>query len=216
MDNLQRVALFPIPDCVVFPGTVFPLHVFEPRYREMIKHCIKEKLPLAICHTEKTLHEAAPAKSKEEALRSNQDTYKPVSVFGAGRCELVSTTDDGRLLVNVYVDRRLKLIEEEQTLPFIIAKCEPLLDYIINPNDIDLANELKDKISHRLIALSGRDESITNKLESDEWQSKSAQSFSFELFSVVRMESEIQQRILEERNALNRLKITLNILNGES
>ena len=34
--NIEEVALFPIPDLVAFPGTVIPLHVFEPRYRKMV------------------------------------------------------------------------------------------------------------------------------------------------------------------------------------
>ncbi len=32
----RTVPIFPLPDCVVLPGTVQPLHIFEPRYREMI------------------------------------------------------------------------------------------------------------------------------------------------------------------------------------
>ncbi len=32
---LAELPLFPLPNCVVFPGTLLPLHVFEPRYREM-------------------------------------------------------------------------------------------------------------------------------------------------------------------------------------
>lgn len=31
------VPLFPIPDLVMFPGVVQPLHIFEPRYRQMMK-----------------------------------------------------------------------------------------------------------------------------------------------------------------------------------
>jgi Lon protease-like protein len=33
---LERLALFPLPDVVLFPGTLLPLHIFEPRYREMM------------------------------------------------------------------------------------------------------------------------------------------------------------------------------------
>jgi Lon protease-like protein len=33
------VALFPLPNAVLFPGTVVPLHIFEPRYREMVRDC---------------------------------------------------------------------------------------------------------------------------------------------------------------------------------
>jgi len=30
-----QVALFPLPNVVLFPGAVLPLHIFEPRYRRM-------------------------------------------------------------------------------------------------------------------------------------------------------------------------------------
>ena len=33
---LEQVPLFPLPKIVHFPGTLLPLHVFEPRYRQMI------------------------------------------------------------------------------------------------------------------------------------------------------------------------------------
>lgn len=32
---LEELALFPLPGVVFFPGTLLPLHVFEPRYRRM-------------------------------------------------------------------------------------------------------------------------------------------------------------------------------------
>jgi Lon protease-like protein len=33
--DAQRLPLFPLP-IVLFPGTLIPLHIFEPRYREMV------------------------------------------------------------------------------------------------------------------------------------------------------------------------------------
>ena len=32
---IEEVALFPLPEVVLFPGTLLPLHIFEPRYRKM-------------------------------------------------------------------------------------------------------------------------------------------------------------------------------------
>jgi Lon protease-like protein len=32
---LPRMPIFPLPDVVLFPGAMLPLHIFEPRYREM-------------------------------------------------------------------------------------------------------------------------------------------------------------------------------------
>ena len=31
----ERIPLFPLPNAILFPGISLPLHIFEPRYREM-------------------------------------------------------------------------------------------------------------------------------------------------------------------------------------
>lgn len=35
-ENPKIVPLFPLPNLVMYPGTQVPLHIFEPRYREMV------------------------------------------------------------------------------------------------------------------------------------------------------------------------------------
>ena len=35
MNSDELIRLFPLPNLVLFPGAVQPLHIFEPRYREM-------------------------------------------------------------------------------------------------------------------------------------------------------------------------------------
>ncbi len=39
---MSLLPLFPL-DLVLFPGTPLPLHIFEPRYREMISECLDQK-----------------------------------------------------------------------------------------------------------------------------------------------------------------------------
>ena len=34
--------LFPLPNAVLFPGVYLPLHVFEPRYREMVRDALDD------------------------------------------------------------------------------------------------------------------------------------------------------------------------------
>jgi ATP-dependent Lon protease len=38
----DRIPLFPL-NVVLFPGAPLPLHIFEPRYRQMVKDCLEEK-----------------------------------------------------------------------------------------------------------------------------------------------------------------------------
>jgi len=46
--SLAYLAMFPLPDVVLFPGTVLPLHIFEPRYREMARDVLAGDRFLAI------------------------------------------------------------------------------------------------------------------------------------------------------------------------
>ncbi len=37
---LSSLPMFPLPNCVLLPGGLLPLHVFEPRYRELTRDCL--------------------------------------------------------------------------------------------------------------------------------------------------------------------------------
>lgn len=45
---LAELPIFPLPNAVLLPGGVLPLHVFEPRYREMTRDCLAGSSLLAI------------------------------------------------------------------------------------------------------------------------------------------------------------------------
>ena len=45
--NAREIPLFPL-NTVLFPGMPLHLHIFEPRYREMVQKCINEKLEFGI------------------------------------------------------------------------------------------------------------------------------------------------------------------------
>ena len=218
---MSRLCIFPIPGCVTFPGTVFPLHVFEPRYRAMIQHCLDTGMPVSICHTEKMISPGKPTGNLKEALNSNQATYRPYPVVSAGRCELVETSDDGRMYLNVHLEQRYRLGDAVQLLPYQIYKCEPFPDRELPAAEAQLDDAdnalLKDKILHRLYALGQGDDDVKRSIEylikSEEWQTKSAQAFSFELFGMIAFDADILQEILEMDSANERLNYTLALLN---
>src|SRR5262245_2125349 len=45
---LAALPIFPLPNCVLLPGGLLPLHVFEPRYRELTRDCLAGHQMMAI------------------------------------------------------------------------------------------------------------------------------------------------------------------------
>lgn len=45
---LEALPLFPLPEVVLYPGASLPLHVFEPRYRKMLRDVLDGHRKLAI------------------------------------------------------------------------------------------------------------------------------------------------------------------------
>jgi ATP-dependent Lon protease len=45
--RLDRIPLFPL-NVVLFPGEQLPLHIFEPRYRRMVRNCLEASSPFGM------------------------------------------------------------------------------------------------------------------------------------------------------------------------
>ncbi len=215
---MTNICIFPIPGCVTFPGTVFPLHVFEPRYRDMIHHCLETDTPVAICHTRKELSPGKQTRNLAEALNSNQATYKPYDIFSAGPCELLETLPDGRMVLNVHLQQRYRRDHEVQLLPWQVYACSPLVDRELTAAEQENCTTLRNKILHRLQALSHPEPAAREAMEqlasADEWLAKSNSEFSLALFGVIRFDPEILQALLEMDSPQQRLQRTLELLNA--
>lgn len=46
--DLEEVPVFPLPNVVLLPGGLLPLHVFEPRYREMTRDVVAGRRRMAV------------------------------------------------------------------------------------------------------------------------------------------------------------------------
>ena len=47
MPDDDQLPLFPL-HAVLYPGLTLPLHIFEPRYRLMLKRCLERKEPFGV------------------------------------------------------------------------------------------------------------------------------------------------------------------------
>ena len=205
--SLIEVALFPIPGMVAFPGTIVPLHVFEPRYRQMVTDVVEQDRMIAVCHTKKEIRPAKDGQSMQDALKNNQATYQPFEVFSAGICEIIDTTADGRVYIHISMSKRLQLVHEVQTLPYRIVACSELEDVSQLGSDDELMKHQK-SITDSIVKMIGKhNPAKLSEFNSDEWLELSPIEFSFSVFQLVRFDADTMQSILEVTSNLERLKM---------
>ncbi len=209
MTQSYEVALFPIPNVVAFPGMIIPLHVFEPRYRTMIDDCVEHNRMIAVCHTLKQIRPAKADQTMKDALSSNQATYEPQPVFSAGSCKIMETTPDGRIYINIRMERRLKYLNEIQTLPYRIVSCEEVSDIVVSSTDsTEIAAELQRTIVSEILTLLGKQNPASlARFDSDHWLNMDTAEFSFRVFQLLQLDPDTMQAVLEMTSPLERLEV---------
>jgi ATP-dependent Lon protease len=109
MDS-ARIPLFPL-DIVLFPGQAMPLHIFEPRYRQMTRHCLDTLSPFGIVH----VHEGHLAQTGCTAmivkiLKEYEDGRSDILTTGQNAFRLIRTHDE-----KPYLEADVEYFEEDFT-----------------------------------------------------------------------------------------------------
>jgi ATP-dependent Lon protease len=99
---LDDVAVFPLPQVVLFPGALMPLHIFEPRYRAMTRDVLASTR--RICVAQIPEDHGIDAHGQPEVAR----------VSGVGEIVKCDALPDGRF--NILIEGKARARLEE--LPF--------------------------------------------------------------------------------------------------
>lgn len=108
----RRIPIFPLPGVVLFPGTLLPLHIFEPRYRTMVEHALA---------TDRTIGMAMIAPDGP-ALGVDRPSVREIG--GAGTIVEHELLEDGRYNIILEGAYRFRILEENASLPYRIARVE--------------------------------------------------------------------------------------------
>jgi Lon protease-like protein len=93
--------LFPL-EIVVFPGAPLPLHIFEPRYKEMINECLSQNRAFGM------------VRAKENAVSTIGCSASIVTV--------IKKYEDGRIDIAAQGAQRFEIIEVNQERSFLQAE----------------------------------------------------------------------------------------------
>ena len=96
----RRIPLFPLPGVVLLPGTILPLHIFEPRYRTMIADALDGNRTIGMAKLK-------PGWEETEEIPAVHE------VGGAGEIVESERLDDGRYNILLEGRFRYRILREE-------------------------------------------------------------------------------------------------------
>lgn len=103
LSPVEEIGLFPLP-VVLLPGEQTPLHIFEPRYKELISECLEEGGDFGLVFADEGgMREVGTRASVVEVLERFPDGRLNIVIQGGERFRLVELTE-GRSFATAEVD----------------------------------------------------------------------------------------------------------------
>lgn len=138
--HMETLALFPL-NTVLFPGQLLPLHIFEPRYRQMIGECIQHSRPFGVV-----------------LIRSGEEVgteADPRDVGTLAHIVQVERMPDGRMNILCVGNARFRIEETFHDKPYLYGTVElwPWTPFATGAADVDLVRKRLDRYLHMLAAM---------------------------------------------------------------
>src|SRR5579883_1906352 len=111
---------------VLFPGTVLPLFIFEPRYRQMIADCIAEDKPFGI----------VLMKAESEPLNE-----EPYAIGTMAEIHNLRQQEDGCYHLMAVGVRRFRILSRHREKPYLSGLVEPYDDEMESEGELIRAVE---------------------------------------------------------------------------
>jgi Lon protease-like protein len=177
----MQIGLFPLA-LVLLPTEQVPLHIFEPRYRELIGECLADEQPFGLVY-------------------ADDDGVRHVGTL-ATVVEVTERFEDGRLNIVVEGGERFRLVDLTDGRSFHTGTIEELPDVDDPPPADDVERALA--VFRRLVELTGAGIDVPADL--------SHGRPSFEIGSRFELAPELKLELLEEPSERVRLRRLCEIL----
>lgn len=182
----MRLPLFPL-QTVLFPGATIPLHIFEPRYREMVGRCLEHDDPFGvvlILEGEEVGGPAIPRRIGTEASIIACQKYRD------GRYDLVA---EGR--------RRFETLMIDRSRSYLRADVR----FLEEPMGLD-ADGLAEAVGKLFEGILESLELSGQAVVDETWRELDACALSYRVASALPVADEVRQELLEVPDATSRLR----------
>ena len=128
--------IFPLPNVVLFPNVFLPLHIFEPRYREMVRDALTgDRIIGMVLLRDAGAGEPAPA------------------VYPIGCAGLITHRErlrDGRFNIVLRGLHKFRILEEDQARSYRRARVETIAEPDVAEGLSEARQRLERLLAHRL------------------------------------------------------------------
>lgn len=101
--TVRRISIFPLTGAILFPGMQLPLHIFEPRYRDLVGDSIARDRMIGMIQP----------KGQDRRRDRNRNEDPPLFEVGClGRIGEVEAMDDGRYNIILEGLQRFTIVKE--------------------------------------------------------------------------------------------------------
>jgi Lon protease-like protein len=189
-----------LPNAVLFPHSLLPLHIFEQRYREMLAHSLDEHRMFSV---------ALMRRGIEEATEIND--LCPVAGIGLIRACVGSENGTSNLVLQGLA--RIRIIESIQEKPFRIARVEVVKSFVGNLVE---AEALSEKVKEFCTRIESIGVPLPANLMDHLKQIDSPEIISDVVAAAFVGEPFQRQKLLEAYDVCERLRLLIQILRAQA
>ena len=198
----ELLPLFPL-EAVLFPGALMPLHIFEPRYRLLIRRCIERQRPFGIILIRRGNEVGGGA--------------EPYDVGTEAKIVAESPLPDGRSYIVTRGERRFaveRLIADAE--PYLLGQVR-YLDEADGERAADRASVAREALGAYLLAVVAvTDDTRGERALADELRDSPPSDLAYRIAGSLAVDAPQQQALLELETASARLEEETRILNRET
>ncbi len=192
-EDLAALPIFPLPNVVLFPGALLPLHVFEPRYRELTRQVLSGRQLMAVARL-------------KSGFEDHYEGRPPVfEVCGVGSVIDSVVHGDGRYDITLRGLARVRMVHElHPEKPFREMRVEELFD---QPSDPAVTSAWQRKLISLWASLGPHLPEGVRDLRALTRGAEGAGAYADRLAGALVGDAEVSQCLLEELDPAERLRL---------
>lgn len=201
MDVTERLGLFPLGS-VLFPEMLLPLHIFEPRYRLLVKRCVEREEPFGVVLIRSGSEVGVPAETRR--------------VGTSARIVAATPLPDGRAFIVCQGERRFEVTSvDAEAEPFLVGNVTYLED-VQGEQAEPLASAAADAFGQYLMGILAATKEPSSEQATEDLGAGGPRAVAYRIAAALGIDADDRQRLLEAPTIAELLGMEIRLLEREN